>query len=396
MTYSENGLSITADFATGSAGEIRRQGEGRYTVLPKAEAVPDWFYEALQVHYGGAGVPREYAFHVRVTAERDQELRLCFRFTQTNGAAYMDPPYWLKRDGQWWPVAAGDVEFEAGVCCTIRLRLEAGVTVQVANKPYVAGEAVEREMRQLVAPQEGWHVRELGRTAEGRPLLALETAPRPEVIMVNATMQPAEPAARPVLAAAHWLSDRGRLARRALERFQFCFSPLPNPDGAHHGMSVSNGRGEVPMFSFGRYLEGKDAPAETTALWRYVETLRPIGFIEFHTHYQNTRYHKLNPVAAEWFAAEGHGRLHETTECLLGVNDQWRVTELTKALPLVRAGFFANMAERLGTIPYCYQIYALTEQATCTQAVAAVQALAGGLAGRAWREAVVEPEIVPG
>jgi hypothetical protein len=208
-------------------------------------------------------------------------------------------------------------------------------------------------------------------------------------------MQPAEPAAKPVLAVAHWLADRSARANRMLERFQFCFIPLPNPDGSFHGRSVTNGIGEVPMFSFGRHLAGESAPNETVGFWDYVARIRPTAHLEFHTHYQGTRFHKLNPLALEWFPESMHGRVKETTARLLGVNDQWRVTELAKDTPIVTAGKFVNMAMHFQTISYCYQIYAVTEQSTCSQAVSATRALAEGLAGENWPTRH-EPEIVKG
>ena len=58
----------------------------------------------------------------------------------------------------------------------------------------------------------------------------METQPREETILIVATMQPAEPAARPVMAVAHWLTDRSMLTQRLLDRFRFCFIPVPNPD----------------------------------------------------------------------------------------------------------------------------------------------------------------------
>jgi len=172
--------------------------------------------------------------------------------------------------------------------------------------------------------------------------------------------------------------------------------PLPNPDGAFHGRSVTNAIGEVPMFSFGRHLAGEATPNETAWLWEYLSEVRPAAHIEFHTHYQDTRFHKLNPLALEWFPKSMHDRVKETTRSLLAVNDQWRVTELVKDTPIVTAGKFVNMAMHFQTISYCYQIYALTETSTCTQAIAAVQALANGLAGKDWASERREPEIVKG
>lgn len=397
-SYTDSGkdLSITGSFPTGSAGEITREGDGRYSVLPKPEPVPDWFFEALQVNFGGAGVPREYAFHVRVRSGRRQTVRLVFPFTQTNGAGYMDPPYWFLREGRWATVADTDVDFVPRDRCEITLRLEAGETVQVANKPYLTPDGVEGELADLARMYPFLTVVEIGRTAEGRPILALETEPRDESILVNATMQPAEPAARPILDLAHAFGDRSRRIDRLLDRFQFQLIPMPNPDGSFHGRSVTNGRGEVPMFSFGRHLDGEDAPVETAAFWSYAERTRPVGHIEFHTHYQDTRYHKLNPVAAEWFDEQTRPRAKAAYDALLSVNDHWRLTALEKSTPIVTAGKFVNLASRLQTVGCCYQVYALTEMATASQVIAATCAFAEGLAGVAWRNEPAQLEIIPG
>jgi hypothetical protein len=391
-----SGLSITGDFPTGSAGEIRTLGEDAYEILPKPEPVPDWFFEALQVNFGGAGVPREYAFHVRAVSKDARRVKLRFRFTETNGAGYMDPPYWVRRRGRWQKAPASDVFFASREYCDIEIDLAENEPVQIANKPYMELDEVDWEVDEIVSSFPFFSQRIFGSTAEGRPLVVLETEPREEKILVHATMQPAEPAAEPILAIAHWLGDRSQRANRLLERFQFCLIPLPNPDGSFHGRSVTNGEGEVPMFSFGRHLEGASAPVETRALWDYVSDIKPTGFIEFHTHYQGTRFHKLNPISLDWFPEEMHDRVTETNASLLRVNDQWRVTELTPETPIVTAGKFVNLASHFGTIGYCYQIYSPTIEATCTQAIAATDALACGLAGEAWRKESRAPEIVPG
>ena len=72
----------------------------------------------------------------------------------------------------------------------------------LANKPYVGLTQVAEEMEDLTEIVDFFAVREIGRTAQDRPLLVLESEEREEKIVVSATLQPAEPAARPVLAVA--------------------------------------------------------------------------------------------------------------------------------------------------------------------------------------------------
>jgi hypothetical protein len=394
-------LHIDADFEGGSAGDIKAGADGVVEVMPQPEQIPAWFFDALNEHFGGAGVPREYACHVRVVndSEAPEETRLRFRFTATNGASYMAPPYWILRHGRWWPIPAEDTDFVDGSHVDLILRLEPGELVHVANKPYVHGDDVLDEMETL-ARYGPFNICEVGRSAGDRPIVALESTGfrYDDTILIGATMQPAEPAARPVLAIAHWLTDGSALSQRLLERFRFAFVPLPNPDGAADGRSCTNGVGEVPMFSFGRLLAGEEAPAETRALWDYAAGLRPLSYLEFHTHYQDVREHKLNPMAAEWFAAdvERQQLLRQVDTALLALNQDWRVTPIERATPLCLAGKFANLADRFATLSYCYQIYTITEEATCAHAVSVARTLATALAGPEWAAEAPTPNVTRG
>lgn len=392
-------ITVDADFEGGSAGEIHLV-DGVHEIEPQPEPVPEWFFAALDEHFGGAGVPREYACHVRVasTAAAECDVHLRFHFTRTNGAAYMAPPYWIFRRCRWWPIAAADTAYAEGSHVDLHLRLAPGEAVFVANKPYVGLDEVRDEVAALTEAGP-FAVRELGRTAHGRPLLALEStgSASDDTILISATMQPAEPAARPVLAIAHWLSDGSALSRRLLERFRFAFVPLPNPDGTAQGRSCTNGVGEVPMFSFGRLLAGESAPAETRALWDYAAALRPLSYLELHTHYQDLRAHKLNPMAAEWFGdPTRQALLSRVDAALLELNADWRVTPIERSTPLNAAGKFTNLAERFDTLAYCYQIYTITEEATGAHAVSVARTLATALAGPEWASAAPSPKITRG
>ena len=87
-------------------------------------------------------------------------------------------------------------------------------------------------------------------------------------------------------------------------------------------------------------------------------------------------------MAAEWFADEGRRGLAERVDAsLLSLNADWRVTAIERATPLSGAGGFTNLAERFGTLAYCYQIYCVTEEATCAHAVSVARTLAAALAG---------------
>lgn len=393
-------LDIDAEFEGGSAGDIRTSQEGLVEIDPKPEQVPDWFFEALGVHFGGAGVPREYACHVRVASDADEprDVRVRFNFTKTNGASYMAPPYWILRHGRWWPIPSIDTSFVDRSHVDLDLHLAPGELVHVANKPFAHGDDVFDEMQALAA-HGPFDIRDLGRTAGDRPIVALESTGYryDDTILFGATMQPAEPAARPVLAIAHWLTDGSALTKRLLERFRFAFIPLPNPDGTADGRSCTNGVAEVPMFSFGRLLAGESAPLETRALWDYANELHPLSYMEFHTHYQDVRHHKLNPMASEWFAGDDRRKLLASVDkALLALNSDWRVTTIARDTPMCDAGKFTNLADRFGTLSYCYQIYTITEEATCAHAVSVARTLATALAGPEWEAEAPEPIVTRG
>jgi hypothetical protein len=151
------------------------------------------------------------------------------------------------------------------------------------------------------------------------------------------------------------------------------------------------------MFSFGRLLAGQEAPAETRVLWEYAAELRPLSYMELHTHYQDVRHHKLNPMAPEWFPGEERRQLlAQVDEALLALNSDWRVTPIERTTPLCDAGKFTNLADRFGTLSYCYQIYTITEEATCAHAVSVARTLATALAGPEWASAAPAPNVTKG
>ena len=54
------------------------------------------------------------------------------------------------------------------------------------------------------------------------------------------------------------------------------------------------------------------------------------------------------------------------------------------------------MATHFQTLSYCYQIYAVTEEATCAHAVTAISTLAQALAGPEWVARKRAPVITRG
>jgi hypothetical protein len=102
-------------------------------------------------------------------------------------------------------------------------------------------------------------------------------------------------------------------------------------------------------------------------------------------------------MAAEWFDDEDRkALLGRVDAALLSLNADWRVTPIERSTPLCEAGKFTNLAERLGTLAYCYQVYTITEEATCAHAVSVARTLATALAGPEWEAGGAAPRIVRG
>ena len=304
---SEAGIVIDSDFPCGSAGQIRKQGEDLYEVDYQREPLPEWFQAV------GQGVPKEYAFCVRVRNAGPHPRRIVLRFLMSpKGSAYLAPPWWIQDQEGWAWVPFEDVvadKEEEGA--EVALTIAAGQTVVVASAPFVDPDKVCERARQLAGHFDLWTYREIGSTAQGRPIPVLESAPRPLKVAVSATAQSCEPVFWGILHIAHWLTIPTARTRDLLEEVQFCLLPVTNPDGAAAGLSVTNGLGEVPKFSWDQVAQGADGPAETRALWDYyLNEARPDVEVEVHAHFRWERMWRtigtdVNPALPPALRAKG-------------------------------------------------------------------------------------------
>jgi hypothetical protein len=281
---------IDRDFPSAAAGRIDTTDGRHFDIQYEPEPLPDWFAALLDKHFAGRGVPKEYMFHVRVRNEADapRQITLRFHFSPL-GASYLALPWWMRRDGRWQH-ADNVILHERDKDYThidITLDLRAHECIYVASAPYDDPAAVDARTREA-AQLPGWSLREIGRTARERPLLALEANPGEPcemTLLVSATMQGCEPAWDAIIHAAHaWTLDIADITRLR-ERVRLCLLPLTNPDGLAAGRSVTNAVGEVPKFGFGHVAAGRDAPRETQALWDYMAAVRPDVCLEVHAHF---------------------------------------------------------------------------------------------------------------
>lgn len=289
MTFHDQvrGIVIDSDFPCGSAGQVRMLPSGVYEVGYQPEEIPKWFQDVLNALFSGAGVPREYMAYVRVRNASDSAQRVVLRFLLSpHGANYMYPPWWIRRENRDWAwVSAEDVVFAEREFIDVAVHLHPKEGVRVASAPYDEPDAICEKARRLSEYCPLWTYREIGTTAQGRPIPVLESPPRPLVLLVDATMQSCEPVSWGIMHVAHWLTIPTARVRRLLDHIQFCLLPVTNPDGLYEGRSVTNAQGEVPKFGINHLVEGLGAARETEALWRYFLEKRPDASIEVHAHF---------------------------------------------------------------------------------------------------------------
>ena len=279
-------VSVDGDFPCGSAGEIRVVEPGRFEVGFKAEQIPDWFQVLLDGLFGGGGVPKDYMAHVRVTNNAGETLRVGLRFLLSpKGCPYMFPPWWVRRESGWDRIPDKDTLMCEGEFVETTVDIAPGECIRVASAPYEEPEEVVRKARHLAETNDIWTYREIGTSAQGRPLPLIESALRPLKLLVTASMQSSEPVSWGIMHVAHWLTIPTTRARSLLDQIQFFLMPMLNPDGVFEGRSVTNAVGEVPKFGINRLVEGKEAPRETEALWTFLIENRPHALTEVHAHY---------------------------------------------------------------------------------------------------------------
>ncbi len=284
----ENGdIVIDDEFPCSSAGEMRLLASGMCEIGYKAEEIPQWFQDLLDELFDGRGVPKEYMAHVRVRHRGDQTERVTLRFILSEkGASYMYPPWWIWRENTgWMGIPPENTDFHPAEYVDISIRMNPGEIIRIASAPYEEPDIVCEKARQLAEQCDVWAYREIGRSARGRPLCVLETEPRDLTLLIDATMQSCEPVSWGILHVAHGLTIPTARVQRLLDQVQFCLMPLMNPDGVYEGRSVTNALGEVPKFGINHLIEGKRAPKETEALWRYLLEKKPDASIEVHAHF---------------------------------------------------------------------------------------------------------------
>lgn len=287
MKFTDQNMIIDSDFSTGSAGNVRSLSPDMYEIAYQPEEIPQWFQDLLNELFDGRGVPKEYMAHIRLQNTSETTKKIALRFLLSpKGAGYMHPPWWIWRNNiGWMTIPQKDTHYHNREYLDATIEIQPNETLRIASAPYETPEQVVQKTKHLTELSNIWTYREMGQSAQGRPIPILETEPRPIKLLIDASMQSCEPVSWGILHVAHWLTIPTARAQHLLDNIQFCLMPITNPDGLAVGHSVTNAVGEVPKFGINNLVEGREAPKETEALWNYLIDKKPDASIEVHAHF---------------------------------------------------------------------------------------------------------------
>jgi len=219
--------------------------------------------------------------------------------------------YWpkLSRDGRHWRRAEeADVLVQPdGEAFELSLQTDAASVWVSAQELYTARH-YWNQLAELATTSDA-RIRILGLSVQGRPLFALETPAKSEVVILLGRQHPPEVSgAMAMTAFVETLLAETELARRFRERYSLLILPLMNPDG----VALGHWRHNVNGVDLNRDWRDFSQP-ETAAVLDELERIeqagrRPALMLDFHSTRQNLFYTQLEedsswPIdfASVWF-----------------------------------------------------------------------------------------------
>ncbi|OGG45111.1 MAG: hypothetical protein A3F84_11840 [Candidatus Handelsmanbacteria bacterium RIFCSPLOWO2_12_FULL_64_10] len=279
-TIETDGLVVSSEIEGGNADGLREAGPGRVAFGPREDPIPH------EVQVKGPISCYVVCVQARNPTAQPRTLTLDVEIPRWLIGAGFD--YFLKKtfwarpeDALDWSPLDPEVLDD---CSRLRVTLRPGETrilSSTASYPYSwccrRLEALAGERPDLT------RLREIGRSGEGRPILALD-AGRPGSLrraVFTGTSQPGEPAAWAVLAMADAILNRQDL-QPWLKDAEISFVPQPNPDGVVAGACNANARGEMVFVGFEEIAEGQPGATEALALWGHLSAGPPAVYVDYH------------------------------------------------------------------------------------------------------------------
>ena len=173
-----------------------------------------------------------YAFRVSSAVEREVVVRLAVTVSKSR------PWPWLSDDGRSWSRAASSdyAGGEGAADCVLRLRVAPAARWVASNR--MVGIAEIDAWTDAVAARAAADVREVGRSAAGRPIRAFEFGAKDagDVVVVIGRQHPPEvTGSLGLMRFVETLAADDARAREFRAHFRVLCVPLVNPDGVHEG-----------------------------------------------------------------------------------------------------------------------------------------------------------------
>jgi hypothetical protein len=278
--YEDDQVLIATDFEGGNGAHIRRLGSGEYAVTLEPEPGEHRFSGRSYYYCVGVRSKRPAASTVRLRLEGHAHGTESFGRDVRHAV--------LRRGGTWSHLDPSAIRSLGDDALTLDLPLPAAdepdPVLFVSDFHWWPYSEVIEYVRSLRGVK-GVAVREIGRSALGRPLMAVEVGPPGAPCMVHAaTPQASEMGHLACRAMIDYVTSPDPEAAAIREGFRLSFIPVTNPDGLALGYGVSDGQGRFPFFEAHLAATGDPAAGpETVAVWRYLEAQRPWLFWDWHS-----------------------------------------------------------------------------------------------------------------
>ena len=298
--YEDDSVLIATDFEGGNGTDIRRLGPDRYAITLEPEPGSHRFSGRSYYFCFGVRNKRAAPATVRVTVQAQPHANEDF-----GGIKHAV----VRRGARWSQLDPANVHPAAGQRDALDLDVplpgagEPGPTLFLSDFHWWPNSEVVAFLGTLGSGL----VRELGRSHMGRPIYVVEMGREGAPCIVNtATPQPSEMGHLACKAMIDYLQSGETEAEAMLDAFRLCFVPVTNPDGLALGYGVSDGQGRFPYFEADQAARGEPtATPEMVLVWRYLETMRPWLFWEWHSNNWHRRPgHMLLRYRHELLASE--------------------------------------------------------------------------------------------
>ena len=274
--------SLTADLECGNARVIERVGRNHFAIAPREDPIP--------VEVQKTGPISNYVVYVEVANLESQPRELTLDVIIPAWLIRDKFDYFLRKayllrapDRLDYYELAPDRHTSLEDRMRLRIAFAARERKIVATAPAYPYSEMRRKLETLERQSNGKaRIREIGRSVEGRPILALETGDKEKPRAVfSATFQPGEPSAWAILAMAEAALFDAELSHFQQE-YDLAFIPMTNPDGVFWGSNNVNGKGEIVLLGFDAEALAKPGNEEAKVLWKYLEPKPPAVMLEFH------------------------------------------------------------------------------------------------------------------